>query len=125
MAFTLIIGRRQNDEVFVGANRNRPRPGDELLFIERPLLDPNNNQQVGSFNARLKVMQDSGGVVLFSNNADNELQGGVISTQGPLRTNAAQNVFAIVGGTGQFDRARGTVTVQTVAGREQVTFDVL
>lgn len=111
MAFTLIIGKRQNDEVFVGANKKKPRAGDELLFIERPLLDPNiGNLQVGSFNARLKVMQNSGGVVLFLNNADNELQGGVISTQGPLRTNAAQNVFAIVGGTGQFDRARGTVT---------------
>jgi Dirigent-like protein len=123
--FTRIIGQRQNDEVFVGANKNKPRAGDEILFIERPLLDPSNNQQVGSFNARLKVMQNSGGVILLSNNADNELQGGVISTQGPLRTNAAQNVFAIVGGTGQYDQARGTVTVQTVGGKEQVTFNVL
>jgi hypothetical protein len=64
-------------------------------------------------------------VVLFSNNADNELQGGVISTQGLLWTDAAQNVFAIVGGTGQFDRARGRVTVQSVGRVEQVTFDVL
>jgi hypothetical protein len=113
------------DEFFVGANKKKPKPGEELLFIEKPLLDPITNVRVGSFNARLKVMKNSGGAVLFSNNADNELQGrGVISTQGPLRTNQAKNVFAIVGGTRQFDKARGTVTVQTVNNKEQVTFDL-
>jgi hypothetical protein len=122
--FKLIIGTRPGDEFFVGANQNNPQPGEELLFIERPLLDPSNNQQVGSFNAHLKVLQNSGGVVLFLNNADNELKKGVISTQGPLRSNAAENVFAIVGGTRKYKRARGTVTVQRVAGVEQVTFRV-
>jgi hypothetical protein len=122
--FTLIIGSAPGDEFFVGANKKKPKPGEELLFIEKPLLDPITNVRVGSFNARLKVMRNSGGNVLFSNNADNELAGGVISTQGPLRTNVAKNVFAIVGGTGQFDHAQGTVTIQQVGGKEQATFDV-
>jgi hypothetical protein len=122
--FTLLIGSAPGDELFLGVNVKNPQPGEELLFIERPLLDPNNNKQVGSFNARLKVMKNSGGAVLFSNNADNELQGAMISTQGPLRTNQAKNVLAIVGGTGQYDKARGTATLQTVGGKEQVTFDL-
>jgi hypothetical protein len=123
--FTLIIGKAPGDEFFVGANQNNPKPGEELLLIERPLLDPNTNNRVCSFNARLKVMRNSGGVLLFSNNADNELAGGVISTQGPLRANQATNVFAIVGGTGQYAKARGTVTLQDLpGGKEQVTFDV-
>jgi hypothetical protein len=122
--FRLIIGNRPGDEFFVGANSSNPQPGEELLFIERPLLDPSNNRQVGSFNAHLKVLQNSGGVVLFLNNADNELKKGVISTQGPLRSDAAQNVFAIVGGTRRYKRARGTVTVERITGIEQVTFRV-
>jgi hypothetical protein len=121
---TLNVRPKQGDEVFLGADPNNPSPGDQILLVERELVNPQTNVKVGSFNSRLTFMKTTG-VLLFSGNADHELQGGVICTQGSFRSTDTQSVFAIVGGTGTYARARGTLTLQIVGTTERFTYDWL
>jgi hypothetical protein len=65
--FTLNVRPRQGDEIEVPV-RPVKRPGDQLLLVRRPLVDPQTNNQVGSFNARLTFMEVLAGDVLFSGN---------------------------------------------------------
>lgn len=121
--FTLNVRPRPGDEVEVPRRTNK-RPGDQLLLVERPLVDPQTNNQVGSFSARLTFMDISpAGDVLFSGNADHQVPGGKISTQGSFRSNETTSVFAIVGGTDTYALARGTLTLTLVGSTEQFTYD--
>jgi hypothetical protein len=120
--FTLNVRPRQGDEIEVPV-RPVKRPGDQLLLVRRPLVDPQTNNQVGSFNARLTFMEVLAGDVLFSGNADHQVPGGEICTQGSFLASDTTSVFAIVGGTGTYALARGTLTVQVVGSTEQFTYD--
>jgi allene oxide cyclase len=99
----------------------------DMLLIDRPLYDPKTGRQVGTSVAEgtfIRVFPD--GDVLFAFNATNKLEGGELSTQGAFRFSEVESTFAIVGGTGAFARARGTVTLRTVdANTMQFTFNVL
>jgi hypothetical protein len=120
--FTLNVRPRSGDEVELPPRTNK-RVGDQLLLVRRPLVDPQTNIEVGSFNARLTVMEVPAGDVLFSGNADHEVPGGVISTQGSFNASDTTSVFAIVGGSGTYALARGTLTLTLVGGIEQFTYD--
>jgi hypothetical protein len=89
-------------------------PGDGFLLREVPLIDPKTNNQVGRLIARVTYMQVSAtpttDPLLYFGNADHHLQKGVISVQGSWRESETNPVFPIIGGTGKYKRARGTVT---------------
>jgi hypothetical protein len=135
--FKLIMGEAEGDFVEVLAkyckpcNCQGPSHGDRFLIIERPLIDPNANKQVGTLIARLTFMQVStaGQVLLLFGNAEHRLdqtpKKGVISVQGSWRTNDNPRVFSIIGGTGDYDTARGSVTFTTLSGgTEEITYNV-
>jgi hypothetical protein len=96
-----------------GKNRS---PGDQLL-LDRPLLDKNGNR-VATVQLRGTYIQIfAGNDPLMSFQASNIFKKGVINTQGTLRFSlfaTTRQTFAIVGGTGRYKKAHGTVTVREV-----------
>jgi hypothetical protein len=90
--------------------------GDQLIIIDRPLLDKNGTPR-GSFVLHGTLVRISSNVpnldALLSFQASNTITGkGVINTQGVIRFSQIPGgvTFAIVGGTGDFKKAHGTVT---------------
>lgn len=107
---------------------NPPRdPGDDLLIIERPLVDRNGRQR-GTMTVRGTILRNLGNKnALWALQSHYKLQKGVINTQSVFRFNDLDNgvTFAIVGGTGKFKKAHGTVTPRRVGpNRVKVTFRV-
>jgi hypothetical protein len=124
--FRLIVHPLPGDEEFVGADPANPSPGDNVLLVERQLLHPKTGKLIGRFNARLTFMQISGGIALFSGNADHQLKKGMICTQGSFRSDETESVFAVVRGTSKYRRARGTLTLKSVPSKpEEFTYRVL
>jgi hypothetical protein len=115
-------------EVLADSTKGR-QPGDRFLLREIPLIDPNTNQQVGRLIARVTYMlvSSTGDPLLYFGNADHHLEGtrekGVISLQGSWLETESDPVFPIIGGTGDHERARGTVTYHRASSR--FTYDVL
>jgi hypothetical protein len=98
--------------------------GELWRIIQRPLLNRNGTQQRGTFSvighvARVFPNNDP----LMAVNGTNRITGrGDISTQGLFRFSAFVNpvIISIIGGTGDFKKARGTVTLD----QGQFTFRV-
>jgi hypothetical protein len=110
--FTLIEQPAPGDEIPDPAT-NPPRiPGDDLLLIERVVVDRNGRQR-GTLTVRGTIVRDlGGGNALWSFQGNINLKKGVINTQGGFRFSDLANgvTFAIVGGTRKYKRAHGTVT---------------
>jgi hypothetical protein len=77
-------------------------------------------------------MRIKNGVVLFAGNADHLLDGeGVIAVQGSFKSNDPANqatypVFSIIGGTGTYELAQGTITYSFLPNdRAQFDYKVL
>jgi hypothetical protein len=90
--------------------------GDQPIIIDRPLLDKNGTPR-GSFVLHGTLVRIFANVpnldALLSFQASNTITGkGVINTQGVIRFSQIPGgvTFAIVGGTGDFKKAHGTVT---------------
>jgi hypothetical protein len=115
--FTLIEQPVTGDEV-PPPNPPPPRnPGDDLLIIERVLVDRNGKDR-GRLSVRGTILREFGpndALWSFQGNI-NILKKGVINTQGVFRFPDIANgvTFAIVGGTGKFSKAHGTVTARRV-----------
>jgi hypothetical protein len=115
-------GNPPADQTELRASSTNWSAGDQFFIVERVLEDQNGNQQ-GSFVFRgtvVKVFFNDDPMISFQ--ASNTLTGkGVIDTQGVVRFSQFNNpvTFAIVGGTGTFDKARGTVTIDN----GQFTYD--
>src|SRR5215211_3506142 len=125
MAFKLIVHPSPTTEDFAGADRTNPAPGDEFLLIDRPLIDPKTSKQVGRLIARLTFIETASGDPLVLGNADHHLKRGVISVQGSWRFSEHKPVFAIIGGTRKYRRARGTITFESInPSTEQFTYRV-
>ena len=60
--------------------------------------------------------------MLYFGNANHHLDDGVISVQGHWLETETKPVFPIIGGTGDYKLARGTVTYETAI--PQFTYDV-
>lgn len=102
----------------------KPKRGDPWLVIERRLND-GSGSPVGTFTVRgtfMTKLRRNDAVIAF--HGTNKLNGrGDISTQAVIHLSDFENppvVIAIVGGTGEFRNARGTVSLN----RPQFTFDV-
>jgi len=102
----------------------KPKRGDPWLVIERRLND-GGGTQVGTFTVRGTFMtnfEKKEAVIAF--HATNKLTGrGDISTQAVIRLSDFDQppvIIAIVGGTGEFRNARGTVSIDS----PRFTFDV-
>jgi hypothetical protein len=95
-------------------DEQRSAVGDVLLG-NRPLYDPATNQQEGTLTFRVTVIRDlGGGDQLFGVNAEAKLFSGTFATQDSFQSKSNQSTGAIVGGTGTFDKARGTVTRRVI-----------
>ena len=84
--------------------------GDQLAF-HNPLFDVTDKHQVGQTNGdcvRTVVGQ------LYECFATIFLPAGQIALQGPFYTNGADSMFAITGGTGAYQEARGQMRVHTI-----------
>jgi hypothetical protein len=123
--FTLVIGSALGgfQEVLARPSKGR-KLGDGFLLIEQPLIDPKTNKQVGTLIASVKYMRlsHSGDPLLYFGNANHHLDDGVISVQGHWLETETKPVFPIIGGTGDYKLARGTVTYETAI--PQFTYDV-
>jgi hypothetical protein len=94
-----------------------PVPGDHLLIVERELLYK--GKKVGSISAVLTFMEvfppdDAVVLGIAEHHLSNKgpAKEGVISVQGSFRFSDQRDlVFSIVGGTGSYRNARGTVTL--------------
>jgi hypothetical protein len=119
--FTLFEQMVPGDSTFVPPDPPTGPPlqrsvGDQLIIIDRPLLDKNGNQR-GSFvlhGGLIRIFSNVPNLdALLSFQASNTITGrGVINTQGVLRFSQipAGVTFAIVGGTDDFKKAHGAVT---------------
>jgi hypothetical protein len=90
--------------------------GDQILIINRVLVDSNLNQK-GTFVLHgiiVQVLPPNDALMSFEGN-NNIFNKGVINTQGVVKFSdlVAGVTFEIVGGTRKFKKARGTVTVKT------------
>jgi hypothetical protein len=122
--FTLNVRPAAGDERFVGVDANNPLPGEQLLWVDVPLIDPTTNQPVGSLSACVTFMRTSGDALLLGI-AEHRLQDGTVSLQGTLRQNEVNRVSAITGGTGKYERARGTVSFEDPGlPTERITYDI-
>jgi hypothetical protein len=117
--FTLFEQPAAGDQEEFLANPLKRSRGDRLVISERVLVDRNGNQR-GSFVLIGTYVKIFPGLpnddVLMSFQASNRITGrGVINTQGAIRFSelATGVTFAIVGGTGEFKKARGTVRVKS------------
>jgi hypothetical protein len=122
--FQLLEDYTQGYEQRIRAHGNQASPGD-LRLIDRPLFQPPAPQadqllgpQAGTLIARLTVMRifpptspNTEPVLLYAGNADHNLVAGVISGQGSFRSDDASAVFSIIGGTGTYELAQGTITL--------------
>src|SRR5512133_1166842 len=113
----------------ISSSPPNPQQGEPWLIIERRLNDGNGNQR-GSFTVRGTYKQlfppDDALIAFHGTNRISGTgpghPGGDIGTQGVFRFSDFNNpvVIAIVGGTGEFSKARGTVTLD----KGQFTYDV-
>jgi len=96
----------------------------DVLLGDRPLRDPATGNQVGTLTFRGTVIRAfPNGDQLFGVNAEHrlKLRNGTFAVQDSFLFSSAQSTGAIVGGTGTFDKARGTVT-RTVIDDNTVEF---
>jgi hypothetical protein len=103
-------------------------PGATFGFVDRLLEDRHGNLR-GTLTFRGMITKNLAANDLeVAFDATNKLDKGVINTQGVIRFNdlgSANGVtFAIVGGTGKYKKARGTVTGKVVASDLFFTFRV-
>jgi hypothetical protein len=136
--FQLLEDYTQGYEQRIGASGNQTSPGD-LRLIDRPLFEPPAQAgqllgpQAGTLIARLTVMRilpptppNTEPVFLYAGNADHNLASGVISGQGSFRSDDASAVFSIIGGTGTYELAQGTITLEFLPSNTgRFTYDVL
>src|SRR4051794_25429138 len=137
MTFTLNAGDTTGHVFDVKRKRHGlPQRGDQLLVVERELKDPATGKRVGILLGHLTYMQvlcrdDTVDDALLLGVAEHRLNGGVIpavkagviSVQGSFRFSDEKPVFSIVGGTGAYEKARGTVTRRNVP--EAFTYDLI
>jgi hypothetical protein len=122
--FQLLEDYAQDYEQRIRAHGNQTSPGD-LLLIHRTLFQPPAQAgqllgpQAGTLIARLTVMRifpptppNTEPVLLYAGNADHNLAGGMISGQGSYRSDDVSAVFSILGGTGTYELAQGTITLE-------------
>jgi hypothetical protein len=137
--FQLLEDYAQGYEQRIPASGNQSSPGD-LVLIDRPLFQPPAQAgqllgpQAGTLIARLTVMRifpptppNTEPVLLYAGNAEHILTAsGVISGQGSFRSDDASAVFSIIGGTGTYELAQGTITLDYLpSNRGRLTYDVL
>ena len=97
-------------------------PGDILSFAN-PLFDANNKQQIGTdqgFCIRTVVGKS------WHCNWTNQLKEGMITVDG-IFNDAGDSTLSIIGGTGKYAGARGTMLLHTRAGKPEgydFTFDI-
>jgi hypothetical protein len=110
--FTLIEQPVTGDEIPDPLTSPPRNPGDDLLIIERVLVDRNGNDR-GRLTVRGTIVRKIGlaGDALWSFQGNIKLKRGVINTQGVFQFSDLANgvTFAIVGGTGKYKKAHGTV----------------
>jgi hypothetical protein len=85
----------------------------DILLGDRPLYDPATGTQDATLSFRGTIIRRfPNGDVLFGVNGEHKFNNGVIAIQDSFRFSTNQSTGAIVGGTGTFDKARGTVMRQ-------------
>jgi hypothetical protein len=103
------------------------KPGDDLLIIERVLVDRKGRQR-GTMTVRGTILRTfTVDDALWALQGHYNLQKGVINTQSVFRFSelATGVTFAIVGGDRQVQKAHGTVTARRVGSNPvEVTFRV-
>jgi hypothetical protein len=114
--FTLFERPTKGDELPDPDTNPTRKPGDHWLIIERVLVDRRERQR-GTFvvvGTVLQAVRNHDALTLIAFHATNKITGrGDISSQGVFRFRdfAKPVTIAIVGGTGDFKKARGTVTL--------------
>ena len=136
--FQLLEDYGQGIEQRIRVHGKKDSPGD-LLLIDRPLFQPPVQAgqllgpQAGTLIARLTVIRilpptppNTKPVLLYAGNADHNLATGVISAQGSFRSDATSPVFPIIGGTGTYELAQGTITLDYLpSNRGRFTYKLL
>jgi hypothetical protein len=125
--FTLFERPAKGDELPDPDTNPRRKPGDYLLIIERVLVNRRGTQR-GTMTVRGTILRTfTGGDALWALQGHYKLRRGVINTQSVFRFNDLPNgvTFAIVGGTGRYRKAHGTVAARRLGPKSvELTFRV-
>lgn len=93
--------------------------GDYLVF-NHPVLNPAMTRERGDLRGQCVFVEDTicEGDVTFA------LAGGLVTVEGPFHLTRGTNVFAITGGTGVYEQARGSVRVTSTQQRNDYVLRV-
>lgn len=100
--------------------------GDELI-VRVPLLDPRSGQRRGTLHAQCVASEGGRNIekaTLLCRGVF-KLVDGTLTGEGAISETSPPEIFAVTGGTGAYNGARGTDTVTHSGGAELHTFNLL
>lgn len=117
---------RDDRTMEIDNNSQGPSKGDVFGFTS-PLLDPEDRSKIGAMRAMctaLTFSKETQRSVQFCE-AEAEFEGGKLTVEGSLvfARNVDGATFTITGGTGQYEGAAGTGTLEFARNSATITFD--
>jgi hypothetical protein len=107
------------------SGRFRLSTGD-VLYVRSPILDDDGGKRIGTAYSQFTVLKgDSFANAVFRGHGTFRLHDGQIEADGVFRIANATNTVAVLGGTGAYEGARGSLTFTEVARGSQDTLHLL
>lgn len=112
-----VVGRGTDTSVDNG--RKGEGVGDSFITTRAKLSDPSTRSKVGSVDILGTIASRSSNFVAITA----RLRGGTVQVNGVMRHDRTPTVLAVTGGTGDFENARGTLTLNERT--QRATFKLL
>ena len=112
-----VVGRGTDTSVDNG--RKGEGVGDSFITTRAKISDPSTRSKVGSVDILGTIASRSSNFVAITA----RLRGGTVQVNGVMRHDRAPTVLAVTGGTGDFENARGTLTLNERT--QRATFKLL
>lgn len=107
------------------SRRFRLSTGD-ILYVRSPILDAQGTERIGTAYSQFTVVKgDSFANVVFRGHGAFRLRDGQLTADGVVRAANATNTVAVLGGTGAYEGARGSLTLTEVPHGSQDTIHLL
>src|SRR4051812_39805312 len=107
------------------SKRFRLSTGD-MLYVRSPILDRKGGSRIGTAYSQFAVVSGiTFANVVFRGHGAFKLRDGQLAVDGVVRPANSTNTIPVIGGTGAYEGARGSMTFTEVAGGSQDTFHLL